>query len=396
MTSPTLGTRTRFTALLIALTLLAGCGDPVTAPTSPGARDAAVKFWEVGASVAWNRTAQGLLVTRPASPIAQARLFAYLSVAQYNAIVAAEDANDRGEHASVAAAAGAASLVVLRSFFPLDHPRLDDSLAAQRSAQTWPGARNRDFAAGEAIGRAIGAAVVQYAAADRAGLMAAPPNPGGAGNWTGVNSITGLIGVRTFAMTSDDQFRPGPPPAYGSAEFNAALDEIEALTAAPSPTQLAIARAWATRGPAYLNGIADSLIIAHHSTEREAARVLALANMALFDVSDACFDAKLAYYLIRPSQVPGSTVTLWLGLPNHPAYPSGHSCQTSALATVMMAAFPDAREYLESQVEEAGLSRMYAGLHYRFDCTVGQQLGRDVAEWVMKTAPVGHAAIPLD
>ena len=46
-------------------------------------------------------------------------------------------------------------------------------------------------------------------------------------------------------------------------------------------------------------------------------------------------------------------------------------------------------------VEEAGLSRMYGGLHYRFDCEVGQELGRNVAEYVLRVAASGHAAISL-
>ena len=82
------------------------------------------------------------------------------------------------------------------------------------------------------------------------------------------------------------------------------------------------------------------MIVAHHSSEREAARVLAVANMAGFDVLNACFDAKFAYYLIRPSQA-DPLINLPVGLPNHPSYPSGHSCITSAYATVLASAFPD-------------------------------------------------------
>jgi membrane-associated phospholipid phosphatase len=120
-----------------------------------------------------------------------------------------------------------------------------------------------------------------------------------------------------------------------------------------------------------------------------------VANMAGFDVLNACFDAKLAYYLIRPTQA-DPFIKLPVGLPNHPSYPSGHSCITAAYATVLAAAFPDERSRLDAMVEEAGLSRMYAGLHYRFDCVVGQQLGRQVAEYVMRVTAGGHSPIPLD
>jgi membrane-associated phospholipid phosphatase len=144
-----------------------------------------------------------------------------------------------------------------------------------------------------------------------------------------------------------------------------------------------------------MNSVATELIVSHHNSEREAARVLALANMAAFDVLNACFDAKFAYYLIRPSQV-DPQIHLPIGLPNHPSYPSGHSCITASYAGVLADAFPDQTARLDAMVDEAGLSRMYGGLHYRFDCDVGHELGRKVAEWVLQVAGRGHAAIPLD
>jgi membrane-associated phospholipid phosphatase len=377
--------------------LISACSDTVATSPRPGARSsAAVKFSEVGSSVAWNQTARDLIVARNLSnPGTEARILTYLSVAQNNAIVAAEDTKDHGNHASPAAAAAGASLVVLKSFFPLDAALLDGKLLAQRAATAWPGEQQKDFAAGEAVGRTIGALVVVYAATDRVGLTPAPANPGGPGNWTGVNTLRGFYGARTFALLSGDQFRPGPPPAFGSAAFNAALAEIRSLSDHLSPAQLAIAQLWNNRGPAYMNSVAVDLITSHHNSEREAARVLALANMAAFDVLNACFDAKLAFYFIRPSQA-DPQIHLPIGLPNHPSYPSGHSCITASYATVLANAFPDEAGRLDAMVEEAGVSRMYGGLHYRFDCDVGHVLGRQVAEFVLRIAGSGHAAIPLD
>jgi len=379
-----------------ALTLsLGACADPTATPSAPaGPQLSAVKFWDVGSSVAWNQMARDL---NPAgsSPAAQARLFTYLSVAQYNAIIAAEDAKDGGNHASPAAAAAGASVIVLKSFFPASGALIDAKLAAQRAATPWPGEQKNDFAAGEAIGRAVGAAVVAYAATDGVNLTVLPPNPGGPGNWTGVNPLGAMYGARTFALESGDQFRPPPPPAFGSDAYNAALQEIRAISDGLTATQLAIAQFWAPKGPAYLNSVAAEMIVSHHNSEREAARVLALGNMAVFDVLNACFDAKFAYYLIRPSQA-DPQIHLPVGLPNHPSYPSGHSCVTSAYATVLASVFPDESDRLHAMVVEAGLSRMYGGLHYRFDCEVGQALGRHVAEYVMRVTAGGHAAIPLD
>lgn len=390
-------TRSMQAAALLAALALGACSEAPTSAVADGPQfQGAIKFWEAGSSVSWNKTARDLVVARAvSSPIAQVRIMTYLSVAQYNAVVAAEDGKDGPDHASPAAAAAGASLIVLKSFFPLDAALLDAKLVTQRSAPSWPGESNTDFAAGEAIGRTVGAAVVAYAATDNANLTVPPPNPGGPGNWTGVNPIRGLYGARTFALTSGDQFRPPPPPAFGSAEFNAALAEIRAISDGLTPAQLLIAQTWAARGPAYMNGVASDMIVAHHRTEREAARILALANMAGFDVSNACFDAKFAYYLIRPSQA-DPLINLPVGLPNHPSYPSGHSCITAAYGTVLSQAFPEESEVLNGMVIEAGLSRNYGGLHYKFDCRVGQELGRNVANWVLSVAPGAHSPIPLD
>ena len=399
----------------LALTLTA-CSDALT-PSAPAALSAAgpsasaVKFWKVGSSVAWNATARELVAVpgNPfGSPALQPRVLAYVSVAQYNAIVAAQDAKVRGKQPSAAAAAAGASVEVLKAMYPASVALLNARLAAQKAAEPWSGEQSKDWATGEAIGRQVGLAVVAYAATDAVGKLPAPPNPGLAGNWTGTNSVLGLYGWRTWAMTSDDQFRAPPPPAFGSQAFLDAFEELRTMNAEiaaeiaagnPLPERLKIAQFWAANGALYLNQIATTLIVDHHRSEIEAARILALANMAGFDVQDACFDSKLAYYYIRPSQYAASkgvAWTLFVGQPNHPSYPSGHSCNTGAYATVLQDAFPEDAAYLQGLIEEAGVARMYGGLHFRFDLLAGREIGRQVANLVLQTAPKGHAPIPLD
>jgi len=365
-------------------------------PSGPAASE--TKFWEAGSSVAWNQTARELISTRADAfdPAVQSRLFTYLSIAQYNAVVAAEAAKERGVHASPAAAAAGASLVVLKGFLPATaHATLDERLSVQLAGPPWAGEQQKDVAAGLALGRAIGADVVDYAATDGANLTLPPTNPAGAGNWTGVNPFRGLYGARTLMLTSGDQFRPPPPPAFGSAAFESALQEVRALTIGLTQAQRESAQFWAPNNSTWMNGVADDLIVSHRRTEREAARVLALANIAGFDGINACFDAKFAYYYIRPSQADNS-VRLALPLPNHPSYPSGHSCYTAAFATVLASAFPSEDNRLQAMIEEAGLSRMYAGFHYRFDCEAGQELGRQVARYVLEVGADRHRGIPLD
>ena len=105
----------------------------------------------------------------------------------------------------------------------------------------------------------------------------------------------------------------------------------------------------------------------------------------MMDAMIGCWDAKYFYWTLRPTQAdPG--ITLTFGLPNHPSYPSGHSCISSAAATVLAEVFPDRATELNALVTEAGLSRMYAGIHYRFDITAGQDLGQAVAHWAIAHA----------
>ena len=373
-------------AAVVALAL-AACDQSPTAASPPAPLSAAA-----GPTVSWNSTARDLIASRAvASPTTQVRILTYLSVAQHNAIVAAEGASD---DASPAAAAAAASLVVLESFFPQDSALLEDKLRLQKASAPWPEQPAKNVAAGETIGRTVGAQVLAYAANDGTTLTTRPPNPGGPGNWTGVNAIRGFHESRTFALTSGSQFRPAPPPVFGSAEFNGALAEVRTMVGGLTPAQLAMVQDWHPRGGAFMNGVTADLLVSNGKSDRDAAYILAMANMAAFDVSNACFEAKLAYYYIRPSQA-DPAITTAVALPNHPSYPSGHSCIASSYATVIASAFPADRMRLMAMVEEAGLSRMYGGLHFRFDCVAGQQLGRQVAEQVLRVYGGSRRAVPL-
>lgn len=395
--------RTRLcTSVLLATLALSACQpDGPTSPAASAPEFAAVNRSESGSSVAWNATARDLIAARSvAAPHVQLRILTYLSVAQYNAIVAAEDRKDRGTHASLRAAAAAASVVVLSHFFPLDASTLEDDLDAQLAAPVWPGERHRDLASGEAVGRSVGAAVVAYAQVDNFNQDPVPPQPIGSQYWTSSTDpatapVKALWGTRPFVLESPGQFRPNAPPAVGSQEFLTDLQEIRDLSDNRTPEQLAQAQFFATRAATYMNEIASELIVSYNRSEREGARILALANMAGFDAMIGCWDAKLTYWLIRPWNA-DPAITTPIGRPNHPSYLSGHSCNTASFATVLADAFPPEAERLEGIVIAAGLSRMYGGLHYRFDCEDGQVLGRQVAELVVASAPVGHELIPLD
>jgi membrane-associated phospholipid phosphatase len=374
----------RAIAVAVAVSACTDAPTRLVQPPAP-ARDA-VKFWEATASTRWNERAIALFGVRtlPNGQAAASRILTYLSIAQYRAVLAAEGGKDGAVHPSVPAAVGGASVAVLSGFFPLDVAGLEAQLDADLAAPGWPGAATDDAATGEAIGRAVGASVLAQAATDNYFLTSPGVPPVGPGYWVSAAApiVRGMHGTRPFFLTSANQIRPGPPPAFGSPEFLAGLAEIRTISDTRTAEQLGIAQFWNTATAPFttgaLNLIADQLIAEHHRTEREAARTLAYANAAAFDAQIACFDAKFTYWFIRPSQA-DPAITLPIGLPNHPSYPSGHSCITSAIMSVLIDALPSERPRLEEIITLAGLSRMYGGIHYRFDIAAGQQIGRRAA-----------------
>jgi len=377
---------------IVVVITASACADAPTRLVQPTTASAdAVKFWEALASTRWNERATQLLGQYPPTANGQAqaatsRMLTYLSLAQYRAVLAAEAGKDGSTHPSAPAAVGAASVAVLSSFFPVAATTLEKKLDDDLSAPGWPGAQNDDPASGEAIGRAVGAAVLAQAASDNYYVTLPGVPPVGPGYWIPAPApapiVRSLYGVRPFFLTSADQLRPPPPPAIGSPEFLAAYAEVRYISDTRTPEQIAIAQTWATAMPPYTTGsenlVADELIVEHHRTEREAARILAYLNAAAFDAQIACWDAKFTYWFIRPSQY-DVAITLAVSLPNHPSYPSAHQCITGATMSVLMDAFPSERPRLEQYIETAGLSRIYAGLHYRFDIEAGESIGRQAA-----------------
>ena len=96
----------------------------------------------------------------------------------------------------------------------------------------------------------------------------------------------------------------------------------------------------------------------------------------------ACWDAKYAYWAIRPSQLDPEFQTV-MPAPAHPSYPSAHSCLSAAQAGVLAHLFPTAEAQVTALADEAGESRIWAGIHFRSDVEAGLALGEDVAEAVI-------------
>lgn len=72
------------------------------------------------------------------------------------------------------------------------------------------------------------------------------------------------------------------------------------------------------------------------------------------------------------------------GTPRHPSYPSGHSTVGGAASELLSWFFPDYREEFNRLADNAGMARLWAGIHYRSDHLQGMKLGRCVACEVIK------------
>ena len=372
---------------VVAATLLAACADGPSAITSSdilssSSRAGSVNVTSATSTVRWNRKAMSLFRVRGGNA---GRVNAYFALAQYRAALAAVDAKEGRSRPSPAAAVAAASVVILKQFYPLDAASIDAELTAQRAEAPAGSEHNKDFGAGEAIGQQIGAAVLALAATDNFGATSPGTPPVGAGRWVSSSApiVRGGLGARPFFLTSGSELRLPSPPAFGSSEFLAALAEVRAFSDSRTAAQIAITQSWVPFSGVVFNGVATNLIDKYHRSELEAARILAYANTAAFDAIIACFDTKFAYWFIRPTQADAG-ITLAVGLPNHPSYPSAHSCETGAFEGVLADAFPAERAYLEQVAQEASMSRVYGGLHYRFDGEGGLTIGLAAARLALQ------------
>ena len=154
----------------------------------------------------WNRKTIALFRARGGDV---GRIATYVSLAQYRAALAADDDRHGKTRPSIAGAVAGASVVVLKQFYPLDAATMETELDAQRQTPPVGDEHNKDFAAGEAIGRQIGAAVLAFAATDNFGLTSPGTPPVGPGYWTssGAPTVRGGLGARPFFLTSGSELR---------------------------------------------------------------------------------------------------------------------------------------------------------------------------------------------
>jgi len=382
--------------------------------------------------VQWNRTLLAIVRTPGAQPatVHPTRSFAILHAAIYDAV----NAIDRTHRpylvrlsgvprdASQEAAAAAAAHEVLLALYPAFQATLDAALQ-QSLAQIPDG---NDKAEGIRVGQTVADDILALRTNDGSNAKPIPYVFGTAPgdyqstppNFPAQPQFTHWSHVTPFALERASQFRPGPPPALSSDTYGDAFNQIKSLGIVNSTTATAdealTGRFWNGAIQNYWNEISQTFSQAHGLTTAQSARLFALLNLSFADDVIAFYDAKYTYNFWRPvtairsadTGINPETVADPNWLPEvgktapDPSYPGAHAVISASGAEVLISIFErDHAEFnvtsevlpgversftsISAAAEEATLSRIFGGQHFRFDLTTGQRLGRDVADFVV-------------
>jgi hypothetical protein len=380
----------------------------------------------------WNQILLSIVNTPGAQPanIQPTRNFAIVHTAIYDAVNAIDRTHEpylisvrAPRDASETAAANAAARTALDGLYPGEQSTIDAQYVAELAKVADGPAKDQ----GIRIGDQVAADLLAIRANDGSNTTPAPFVPGTApGDFrpTPPNLPTPVFTtwgqVTPFVLESGNQFRPAPPPALTSDAYADAINEVQSLGSATSttrtPEQTEIGKFWNPPIQNFWNQIADEVAAAHHSDLPTTARLFAALNLTFADSAIAFYDAKYTYQLWRPvtairlADTDGNPNTVadpnWLPLagntPADPSYPGAHSTISAAGADVLASFFGDPQSFavtspalpgvtrsfdsFSAAATEAGLSRIYAGVHTRLDHLAGLTLGHDVANFVLDNA----------
>jgi hypothetical protein len=382
--------------------------------------------------VQWNRNLLAIVRTPGVQPatIHPTRSSAMLHAAIYDAVNAIDQSHkpyavrlsDVPRQASQPAASDTAAHDVLVALYPPLASTLDAEY--QQSLALVP--NGVDKAEGIRIGQRVAAAILALRNSDGANQPPVPyvfgtapgdyqsPPP----NFPKQPQFTHWPNVIPFALKRANQFRPGLPPALTSDRYADDLNEIQSLgttgSTAANPDEALTGRFWNGAIQNYWNEIAQTASLDRHLTTAQNARLFALLNFSFADGVIAFYDAKYTYNRWRPVTAicaagtddnPDTTPDPnWLpevgNTTPDPAYPGAHAVISAAAVEVLVTVLQRDRldfnvtsevlpgversfANLSAAAEEATLSRIFAGVHFRNDLTSGHRLGRDVADFVL-------------
>ncbi len=420
-----------------------------------------IKYWSAGAVLRWNETMRELVAkhnlppyqnedgTYPipssvnpfnypqfpfSNPPYAARAYAYISAAQYDALVACwyykklynrpapykVDSlinvntkliakTDLPSYPSEDAVLAGVTAEMMKLFFPTEIAFVEQKAASAKLSSMASGKNTRtDWAAGEALGRQIASVFAARGRADNAGKAVGTPD-----QWTQLEAACVAKGetpwhsletpkrppmlpffgnVKPFLFDSLTclSLRAGPPPSTSSDEMKKETQEVLDNVTNPSRDHIAIIQFWADGAgtytpPGHWNAIAAEDFITKKFSEVRWARNMALLNMAEMDAVIVCWNTKYFYYNPRPTQMNPAIKTL-TGMPNFPSYISGHSTFSAAAATILGHIIPERADAYMAMAQEAAMSRLYGGIHYRSDCEVGLDVGKNVGSYAVQRA----------
>jgi membrane-associated phospholipid phosphatase len=291
-------------------------------------------------------------------------------------VVPAPEPSYPSEHAALAGTA----VGILTAFFPKEEANLKAMAAEAGQTRLLMGANYRsDIEAGFTLGQAVAQKALARAATDGSDAQWTGTVPTGPGMWVGKEPLEPLMGTwKPWLMTRGDQFRPGPPPAIDSAECQEELALLKRMNSHPTPSQRAIATNFAAKSLDFVWEPGYALVRRERLSVPREVRLLAAFSVLQWDAYLAAHDAKYLYWRLRPSMA-GPTIAPFIPLPNHPAYVSNAAIIASAIAELVGYMFPQEAAYWQYLGEEAGLSRIYGGIHYPSDERAGNQMGKSIA-----------------
>ena len=366
-----------------------------------------------------------------ANPVYAARAYSYVSAAQYDALKSAwywkflynrlspakndkaispiMPVSDLPSYPSEDAVISGVTVEMLKSLFPAAMEEITLKAAEQRNAALWSGkATASDLAAGLALGKSVATVFLARAAAD--GMRTAVGSPvlwkaladsataRGEIAWISRDiparpPMLPMFGqVRAWNMTPAQIVaeRPPPPPSTGSQQMKDETTEVKRTVEHLTSAQLAIAQKWNDGAgtyspPGHWNDVALEYVRDAKMSEVRAARVFALLNMAMHDAGVGCWESKYHYFNPRPSQMDPSIKTQ-IGIPNFPSYTSGHSTFSAAASAILSYLFPSGATSFAAMRDEAGISRLYGGIHYPSDIEAGKLHGGRIADYTLTFA----------
>ncbi|MFO0812859.1 MAG: phosphatase PAP2 family protein [Gemmatales bacterium] len=376
----------------------------------------------------WNNLALQAIVTNRTAPPLAARQLAILSIAMYDAANTVKPVGTNyllGKTsyrlANIDVAVGTAAFRVLSVLFPGQKALFKAELQLTMSQVKSPAGKMY----GQVLGYAAANKILNARAADGSTNSVAYTSSGLVGRWQptppayiATPTLPQWPGVTPFALSSGSQFRPPVPPGLTSQQYADDLNEVKSLGSATSATRTAdqteIARFWSAGAgtvtpPGMWNVFAQQQARSAGLSTTQTARLFATLNVAMADAGIACWDAKYVFDMWRPvtairqADADGNAATeqdaTWTPLlvtPPFPTYTSGHSTFSAAAAEVLSAyfgantAFSGVSDSLpgvtrswtsfRAAAAEAGESRVYGGIHFRFDSTEGLVAGVKVGE----------------